>query len=337
MFNVLSALSGGGQVNPATNNNSSTILYSLFAVFSLFSGSVVNYLGPRVTLASGGVGYSLLTVSYWSYNHTANKGFVYFGGAACGVAAAFLWSAEGAMIMSLPLEKDKGKYISIFYGLSFFITVIGAIIPTAENWSITTAGSANDGTYIALFVLMLMGSVVALFVAKPETIFRNDGTRVLIPRQTSMWQELKNLPLAIKREPLIILFFPYAFAGLWYIPYQSNDFNGYFFDLRTRGFASLWYDFGQFATAVLMGYILDLNFLSRRKRAFVGWTFLFVLANAVFIGGVFPMMESHRGIPPVKLLSVGENSKSAGYITLFVFYGCVDGAWQTFGMIFFPF
>jgi hypothetical protein len=117
------------------------------------------------------------------------------------------------MIMSLPLEKDKGKYISIFYGLSFFITVIGAIIPTAENWSVTTAGSANDGTYIALFVLMLMGSVVALFVAKPETIFRNDGTRVLIPRQTSMWQELKNLPLAIKREPLIIFVLPVCFCG----------------------------------------------------------------------------------------------------------------------------
>jgi hypothetical protein len=63
--------------------------------------------------------------------------------------------------------------------------------------------------------------------------------------------------------------------------------------------------------------------------------FLFVLANSVFFGGVFPMMKSHRGIPPVKLLSVGENSKSAGYITLFVFYGCVDGAWQTFGMLFF--
>jgi MFS family permease len=325
MFNVLSALGGGGQVNPTTNNNSSTIFYSLFAVLSLFSGSIVNYLGPRVTLASGGVGYSLLTASYWSYNHTASKGFVYFGGAACGIAAAFLWPAEGAMIMSLPLEKDKGKYISIFYGLSFFITVIGAIIPTAENWSVTIAGSANDGTYIALFVLMLMSSVVALFAAKPETIFKNDGTPVLIPRQTSIWQELKNLPLAIKRERLIILFFPYAFVGLWYIPYQSNDFNGYFFDLRTRGFASLWYDFGQFATAVLMGYILDLKFLSRRKRAFVGWTFLFL------------MMESHCGIPPVKLLSVGENSKSAGYITLFVFYGCVDGAWQTFGMIFFPY
>lgn len=238
-------------------------------------------------------------------------------------------TAEGALIMSLPLEKDKGRYISIFYGVSFFITVIGAIIPTAENWGVKTAGSANDQTYIALFVLMVMGSVVACFVAKPETIVRNDGSRVLIPQQTTFMRELKNVGLAIKREPYIILFFPYSFAGLWYIPYQSNDYNGYFFDLRTRGFGSLWYDFGQFFMAVFLGFLLDLKFLSRRKRAFLGWTFLFVLANAVFIAGVFPMRKSHRGVPPKELLDVND-SRAAGYITLYVFYGCVDGAWQTF-------
>lgn len=91
MFNVLSALGGGGQVDPTTSNNANTILYSLFCVFSLMSGSVCNFLGPRVTLAAGGVGYSLLSASFWSYNHNKNQGFVYFGGAMCGVAAAFLW------------------------------------------------------------------------------------------------------------------------------------------------------------------------------------------------------------------------------------------------------
>ena len=43
------------------------------------------------------------------------------------------------------------------------------------------------------------------------------------------------------------------------------------------------------------------------------------------------MLESRRGVAPEKLLSVSENSKSAGYIALYVFHGCVDGAWQTFG------
>ena len=231
--------------------------------------------------------------------------------------------------MSLPLEKDKGRYISIFYGISFFVTVIGAIIPTVENWDVTVAGSVNDNTYIALFVLMVMGSVVACFIAHPATVIRNDGSRVLIPHQTTFLQELRNVVLAIKREPYIILFFPYSFAGLWYIPYQSNDYNEYFFDLRTRGFASLWYDFGQFFMAVVIGILLDLKFLSRRNRAFLGWTFLFVFANAVFIGGVFPMRQSHRGVPPAQLLDVN-NSRSGGYIVLYTLYGCVDGAWQTF-------
>lgn len=232
--------------------------------------------------------------------------------------------------MSLPEEKDKGKYISIFYGLSFFGTVIGAIIPTVENWDVTKAGSANDATYIALFILMLLGSVVACFVANPSKIIRNDGTSMMVPRQSSFIQELKNVGLAVKREPWIILFFPYSFAGLWYIPYQSNDFNAYFFDLRTRAFASVWFDFGQFFMAVGTGFLLDLKWIkSRRRRAFMGWTFLFVLLNAVFIGGVWPMRVSERGQPPPKLLDVYD-TKSGGYIALYMFYGAVDGAWQTF-------
>lgn len=91
IFNVLAALGGGGQVNPTTSNNANTILYALFAAFSLLAGSVTNYLGPKWTLATGGIGYSLQSASYWCYNHTKNKGFVYFGGAACGITAAFLW------------------------------------------------------------------------------------------------------------------------------------------------------------------------------------------------------------------------------------------------------
>ena len=234
------------------------------------------------------------------------------------------------MIMSLPLEKDKGKYVGIFYGLSFFGTVIGAIIPTVENWGVTTAGSVNDSTYIALFVLMLMGSVVACFVSNPSKVIRDDGSRVVVPRQTTFIQELKNVGLAVKREPWIILFFPYSFAGLWYIPYQSNDFNAYFFDLRTRAFGSLWFDFGQFFMAVAVGLLLDFTKLGgRRRRAFIGWGFLFILINAVFIGGVFPARISQRGSPPSHLLDV-HDSKAAGYIALYTFYGAVDGAWQTF-------
>jgi hypothetical protein len=129
-----------------------------------------------------------------------------------------------------------------------------------------------------------------------------------------------------------MLFFPYSFAGLWYIPYQSNDYNGYFFNLRTRAFGSLWFDFGQFFMAVVMGILLDLKVIcnSRRRRDFIGWGFLFVLLNAVFIGGVFPMRLSHRGVPLAHPIDVYDGSRAGGYIALYMFYGAVDGAWQTF-------
>jgi hypothetical protein len=199
-----------------------------------------------------------------------------------------------------------------------------------ENWGVTTAGSVNDSTYIALFILMIMGSVVACGISNPAKVIRSDGSRVVVPRQTTFVQELKNVALAVKREPWIILFFPYSFAGLWYIPYQSNDFNGYFFDLRTRAFGSLWFDFGQFAMAVISGLLLDFKRLGgRRRRAFIGWVFLFLLINGVFIGGVLPARRSQRGHPLSHLLDV-EDSQAAGYIALYTFYGAVDGAWQTF-------
>ncbi|KAI4278762.1 MAG: hypothetical protein L6R35_006079, partial [Caloplaca aegaea] len=145
--------------------------------------------------------------------------------------------------MSLPLEKDKGRYISMFYGFQFTGSVIGAVIPTVENYSVKTAGTVNDGTYIGLFILMFSGSIVALLVANPATIIRKDGSRVMILRESTFVEEVKNVALTLQTEPLIVLFFPFAFTGLWYIPYQSNDFNAYFFDLRTRGFASIWYNF----------------------------------------------------------------------------------------------
>ena len=47
---------------------------------------------------------------------------------------------------------------------------------------------------------------------------------------------------------------------------------------------------------------------------------LFV-AKAVFISGVFPMRESHRGVAPAKVLSVGENGRNEGCIACMVFMG----------------
>jgi hypothetical protein len=59
--------------------------------------------------------------------------------------------------------------------------------------------------------------------------------------------------------------------------------------------------------------------MGRMKRAFLGWTVLCVLANAVFLVDVFLMCESHRGVALAKLLSLGGKGRSEGYTALHVF------------------
>lgn len=173
------------------------------------------------------------------------------------------------MLMSYPKEDQKGRYISLFWTIWSMGAVVGSIIPTAQNWSNNSAGRVNDGTYIAIFVLMLGGSVLALCLVHPNKVIRDDGTKVYVARHASLGTELKNAVRAVRVEPWILLFFPYSFAGLWYVVYQSNDYNAYFFNVRTRSFNSVWYNVGQMLAAGLLGLLLDIRYFKRRTRAFV--------------------------------------------------------------------
>lgn len=74
----MGSLGGAGQVDATTADNSNTILYALFAVVALVSGPICNYLGPKVTLAFGGIGYGLYAASFWVRRMTfiSNRGVV---------------------------------------------------------------------------------------------------------------------------------------------------------------------------------------------------------------------------------------------------------------------
>ena len=66
-------------------------------------------LGIRITLFLGSLGYTLYAGSLWCFQTQGTRWFVVFAGAILGISAALLWSAQGAVMMSYPLEKDKGE------------------------------------------------------------------------------------------------------------------------------------------------------------------------------------------------------------------------------------
>lgn len=128
MFNAVSGLGGGGQVDAGDVSDANTALYSTFAVVGFFAGSIANWIGLRLTLSIGGFGYFLYVAALLSYNHNQNVGFLIFAGALLGVCGGLLWCAQGAVMMSYPNEKEKGKFISTFWVIFNLGGVIGSLV-----------------------------------------------------------------------------------------------------------------------------------------------------------------------------------------------------------------
>jgi len=59
MFNALSGVGGGGQVDPKAANDANVALYACFAVVGFFSGSIINRIGARLAFSLGAGGYAL--------------------------------------------------------------------------------------------------------------------------------------------------------------------------------------------------------------------------------------------------------------------------------------
>lgn len=130
MFNALNGLGGGGQLskNASASDASNSALYATFAVVGFFAGTVTNALGIRFALSFGGLGYCVYVSSYLCYKHTQNFGYIVFAGFVLGCCAGILWSAQGAIIMSYPPERLKGRFISWFWIIFNLGAVIGSVV-----------------------------------------------------------------------------------------------------------------------------------------------------------------------------------------------------------------
>lgn len=103
-------------------------LYSTFAVFGFFGGTFVNRLGIKICLAFGGIGYAIYAISLLVSVHASVGGFNIFAGALLGVCAGLLWTAQGTIMLSYPLEHQKGRFFAYFWGIFNMGAVIGSLV-----------------------------------------------------------------------------------------------------------------------------------------------------------------------------------------------------------------
>lgn len=128
MFNALNGIGGAGQFDATANNAANCATYATFAVVGFFAGTVTNTLGIRKALSFGGLGYCVYVGAQFCFHKTQNLGYVIFSGLLLGSCAGILWSAQGAIMMSYPPERLKGRYISCFWIIFNLGAVIGSVV-----------------------------------------------------------------------------------------------------------------------------------------------------------------------------------------------------------------
>ncbi|CAG8599122.1 9116_t:CDS:2 [Ambispora gerdemannii] len=322
-------MGGGGQVDVEVASNANVALYTLFSVGGLIAGGIVNIIGPRIAMAIGASTYALYAGSLLSYNHNQNRGFVISAGAILGFGAALVWTGQGAILTSYPSERNKGKYIGIFWAIFNTGAVLGSILPLALNWH-STAGSVNDGTYIGFLILMIFGSLSALALLPPSRVFHTDGHPVQVQKFPT-WKTESAEIIKLFLDWKMIALSPMFLASNWFYAYQFNDVNAAYFNVRTRAFNNLWYWFFQILGATGFGIFLDAAFLTRPKRALYGLVILFASIMVTWAGGLaFQLKYTRNDNKEDKDKRDLFESGYVGELILYLSYGLNDAMYQCY-------
>ncbi|GAA5801414.1 major facilitator superfamily domain-containing protein [Helicostylum pulchrum] len=326
MFNALSGLGAGGSMssNIGLIDAANGALYSCFAIVGFFAGSVTNTVGVKHTLTLGSIGYVIYSAAMWVYDRKQVSGFVIAAGAILGCLASLFWSAQGAIMMSYPEEKDKGKFVAIFWSLFNCGGILGSLIALVLNLNNTTGG-VSTGTYTAFVIVMCIGVLFSITLANPANVVRKDGTPIAIAKSAHWTNELKGAVLVWKEWRMLALI-PAFLASNWFYAYQFRV-NSIYFDPSTRALNDLLYWALQVVGAIMIGYLLDCKRFSRRTRGLIALGILFVLLNFIWAGGIaFQMTFEADYNDPIHW----DHPRFGGPFVLFIMYGFSDAIYQTY-------
>lgn len=199
-------------------------------------------------------------------------------------------------------------------------------VPLGQNMH-NTAGTVNNGTYIAFMVLMAVGFVLCFGLADSKYIKRTDGSRVIVIKNPTWKSEFVGLWETLLNDSYIVLLFPMFLASNWFYAYQFNSVNLAYFTVRTRALNSLLYWLMQMVGAFVFGQLLDMKYFSRPMRAKINFGVLLAITLGIW-GGGYAFQKGYTR-ETVKADTDWTDSNYIGPMFLYMFYGFYDAAFQT--------
>lgn len=227
-------------------------------------------------------------------------------------------------MMSYPEEKNKGKYVAVFWALFNTGGILGSLIALCLNLE-NEAGGVSTGTYTAFVVIMLCGVVFSIFLAPPSKVVRPDGTRVAMPKATHWTTELKGVLLIVK-EWRILALSPAFLASNWFYAYQFRV-NAVYFDASARALNDLMYWAFQIVGSLMIGLLLDYQGMRRRNRGILALGIMFLILMAIWAGGfAFQLTFDNDYDSPKHWTTPG----FGGPFVLYLLYGFADSLYQSY-------
>ncbi|KAF9157433.1 hypothetical protein DFQ26_008733 [Actinomortierella ambigua] len=324
-------MGGGGQLLSTVDENATSALYACFSVSGIFAGAIHNKLGPKWTILIGSLAYPLYASSLLTYNHTKAAPFTIVAGGVLGVGAGLLWTAQGAMMMAYPREKDKGRYIGYFWAIFNMGAVLGSGIAFGLNYHIgggRQQSNLADPTYIAFISIMTFGSLIALSLSNPRNVTHDNGEHIRIQPYPSWRAELTSV-LKLFFDWRMLVLTPMFISSNWFYSYQWGTVNGAYFNKRTQSLNNIFYWTAQIIGSYSFAMILDKRGLSRRMRALVGLAVITTVFSATWVGGIFfqkgytEPQNPRKDFMQLKVDYIGP-------LFLYALYGVNDAAWQTY-------
>lgn len=277
MFNALSSFASGID-DPSIAFNGNCLIYLTFSLTSFIASGFLNLLGSRLSLFLGSLGYVLYAVALLVIQRGALKidgkthhqpftiTMFYIVCPILGICAGLLWTAQGQLCMAYPSKNTKGKYFSIFWIIFNMGSTIGGIITFITNFGGGDDSSTiSDNTFIVFIVIMLIGSMSTLLLAKPDTVIRDDGELVCV-QKLPHWKSETFKVFKLFRDKKMLLLVPLFAYSNWFYTYHSF-YNVTIFNKRTSGLVTTFYWGSQMIAAFLLGKYLDRKTLSQREKA----------------------------------------------------------------------
>ncbi|KAI1628089.1 major facilitator superfamily domain-containing protein [Exophiala viscosa] len=283
MFSAVSNLGAGGTMDTQLSDIANSVLYAVFAITGFFAGSINNVLGPRLTLSLGTTGYSLYIGSLWCFQKNGTRWFLILAGGILGFTAALLWAAQGAIMMSYPLEKDKGRSFSLFWSIFQLGTLVGSAIALGIE-AHSTLPSVSTGVYLAFMIIMLTAIVTSWLLLPPHLVVRGDGTVPLLEDSISPRRELHEFVQLFKDWRMLALF-PMFFSSNYFYAYQGA-ITAFLFNGRTRALTALLTGLGSIVGSILIGFVTDRLPFGRRARALGGVVAVLLMNILIWCAGI---------------------------------------------------